>query len=158
MRSPVVLETLPLGDSVMDTDVAILSSALQAPRVSPSASIQKTLQFMQQHFVEPLSLSQLAALTNLSVLQFAAVFRREVGMPPYRYLSHLRVRVAKAMLEQGMSTASVAAEAGFFDQPHMCRHFKRVCGMTPGQYQTAVMHNPPVFVVDALSLTAAERH
>jgi AraC-like DNA-binding protein len=27
-----------------------------------------------------------------------------------------------------------ASEAGFFDQSHLSRHFKRLCGMTPGQY------------------------
>ncbi len=142
----------------MDADIAILSSTLTTGRSMPSASIEKTLQFMQLHFVEPLSLSQLAALTGLSVLQFAAVFRREVGMPPYRYLSHLRIRVAKALLEQGMPTATVAAEAGFFDQPHMYRHFKRVCGVTPGQYQARAMRSSATFAATVMSASAAERH
>lgn len=115
-------------------------SSLGIRQASPSASIQQVLQFMQQHCVEPLSLSQLAVIAGLGVLQFAALFRREVGMPPYRYLSHLRVRVAKALLEQGMPTATVAAEAGFFDQPHLYRHFKRHCGVTPGQYQATCMN------------------
>jgi transcriptional regulator GlxA family with amidase domain len=142
----------------MDDDTAILSADVTAGRSMPSDSIQKTLQFMQLHFVEPLSLNQLATIANLSVLQFAAAFRREVGMPPYRYLSHLRVRVAKALLEQGMPTAMVAAEAGFFDQPHMYRHFRRVCGVTPGQYQAAVLRAPAAFVADAMPALRAERH
>lgn len=141
----------------MDDDTAILS-ATQADRSVPSVSIQKTLQFMQLHSVEPLSLNQLAAIADLSVLQFAAAFRREVGMPPYRYLSHLRVRVAKALLEQGMPMAQVAAEAGFFDQPHMYRHFRRVCGVTPGQYQANALRAPAAFEAKAITTLHAERH
>lgn len=121
----------------MHDDAAVLSNAI-APQSRQSVVIQKTLLFMQQNFVEPVTLSQLAAIANLSLLQFSAVFRREVGMPPYRYLSHLRIRKAKDLLEQGMPISMVAAEAGFFDQPHMYRHFKRACGLTPGQYLASV--------------------
>ena len=119
------------------TDLVSVPSRTAATSAQQSASIRKTLQFMQQNLVEPLTLSQLAQIANLTLFQFTTVFRREVGMPPYRYLSHLRIGVAQALLEQGMPGALVAAEAGFFDQAHMYRHFKRVCGVTPGQYLAA---------------------
>jgi transcriptional regulator GlxA family with amidase domain len=99
-----------------------------------SAAIGRALQYMQMHLMEPLSLPQLAAVAGMGVMHFSTAFRREIGMPPYRYLSHLRVCRAQALLTQGMPLAMVAAEAGFFDQPHMYRHFRRVCGVTPGQY------------------------
>jgi transcriptional regulator GlxA family with amidase domain len=113
----------------------LFSTPAARPSPQPSASIQKVVLFMQQHLVEPMSLGQLAQIANLNLLQFTTAFRREIGMPPYRYLSHLRIRVAKELLEKGMPAALVAAEAGFFDQAHMYRHFKRVCGITPGQYR-----------------------
>jgi len=126
----------------MHEDAAVLSASLIALQSRHSASIRKTLWFMQQNYVEPITLSQLAAIANLSLLQFTMVFRREVGMPPYRYLSQFRIRKAKDLLEQGMAISVAAAEAGFFDQPHMCRHFKRACGLTPGQYLAAAMRDP----------------
>lgn len=99
-----------------------------------SASIARTLEYMRSHLNEALSLPQLAAVAGLSIFQFNVLFRREVGMPPYRYLSQLRIAAAQQLLREGMPVAMVAAESGFFDQPHLYRHFRRVCGVTPGQY------------------------
>lgn len=102
-----------------------------------SAPIQRALDHMQLHLADTLTLQELARIAGLGLMPFSAAFRREVGMPPYRYLSHLRVKRAKALLRDGLPLAMVAAEAGFFDQPHMYRHFRRVCGVTPGQYLAA---------------------
>ena len=77
--------------------------------------------------------------------------QREVGMPPYRYISHLRVQQAKALLQQGVPAAVVAAETGFFDQSHMYRHFKRVCGVTPSQFKASAIL-PPASQTDSRSL------
>ena len=45
------------------------------------------------------------------------------------------LRRAQALLRQGVPAATVASEVGFYDQSHLARCFKRVCNMTPGQYQ-----------------------
>jgi AraC-like DNA-binding protein len=37
-------------------------------------------------------------------------------------------------LRAGLPIAIVAAEAGFYDQAHLTRHFKRIVGLTPGRY------------------------
>jgi transcriptional regulator GlxA family with amidase domain len=46
------------------------------------------------------------------------------------------VRHAKSLLRAGLPIALVAAEAGFYDQAHLTRHFKRIVGLTPGRYAT----------------------
>jgi AraC-like DNA-binding protein len=99
-------------------------------------SMEPVLAHIQTHIAEPLSLERLAALTGLSIWRFATVFRERVGMPPHRYVSQLRVKHAQALLRKGVSVASVASEAGFYDQSHLARRFKRECGMTPTQYQS----------------------
>jgi AraC-like DNA-binding protein len=43
-----------------------------------------------------------------------------------------------ALLHEGLAPAHVAGAAGFYDQSHLSRHFKSVCGMTPGQYAARV--------------------
>jgi AraC-like DNA-binding protein len=57
-------------------------------------------------------------------------------MAPHRYVSLQRVHHAQALLRQGATLASAASESGFCDQSHLSRRFKRLCGMTPGQYQS----------------------
>lgn len=93
------------------------------------------LDHIAAHLVEPLPLGELAAITGLSVWRFATVFRERIGVAPHRYVSLQRVQHAQALLRQGATLAIAASESGFCDQSHLSRRFKRLCGMTPGQYQ-----------------------
>jgi transcriptional regulator GlxA family with amidase domain len=68
------------------------------------------------------------------VFRFATVFRRHYGVPPYQYLCRLRIEHARHLLRQGTPPVIVAMESGFFDQSHLSKHFKRLCGTTPGRY------------------------
>ena len=99
--------------------------------------MQRALQHIEQHLGQPLSLAELAALAGLSVWRFATVFRQQMGLSPHRYICRLRVELAQALIRAGMPPATVASEAGFYDQSHLSRHFKTWCGMTPGQYLTS---------------------
>jgi transcriptional regulator GlxA family with amidase domain len=55
-------------------------------------------------------------------------------MTPHAYQTHLRVRHARFLLRTGLPIAHTATEAGFYDQAHLTRHFKRIVGIPPGQY------------------------
>jgi len=97
-------------------------------------AIRRALAIMQANFAEPLTVAQLAAVSGLSPCRFVTVFRRQVGVPPHQYLCRLRVAHARDLLRRGVSAAETATEAGFFDQSHLSRHFKRICGVTPGRF------------------------
>jgi AraC-like DNA-binding protein len=84
-----------------------------------------------------LPLPLLADLVQLSVGRFVTVFRLTVGVTPHRYISLKRIRRAQWLLRQGQSPAMTAHECGFYDQSHLTRCLKSVCGMTPRQFQTA---------------------
>lgn len=99
------------------------------------AAVRLAQEFLETHYADNISLSQLAELVNLSPYYFSRVFSRTVGIPPHTYLTQRRVERAKVLLTLGLSIAQVAAETGFVDQSHLTRHFKRIVGVTPGQYQ-----------------------
>ena len=99
-----------------------------------SLSFEDVVGFIDAHLADPLPLSTLAALGGLSVWRFATVFRIRTGEPPQRYILRRRIERAQALLREGMPPSCVALETGFYDQSHLHRHFKRLCGMTPGQY------------------------
>lgn len=109
---------------------------------TPSRSLAPVLAHIDAHLGEPLPLEGLAAITGLSVWRFATVFRERMGVAPHRYVSLLRVRRAQDLLRQGATVASAASESGFCDQSHLSRRFKRLCGMTPGQYQARQQATP----------------
>jgi transcriptional regulator GlxA family with amidase domain len=58
-------------------------------------------------------------------------------MPPHLYLTGRRVDMARRMLLAGMRPADVATAAGFYDQPHLTRHFRRMLGTSPARYAHA---------------------
>ncbi|WP_186097991.1 helix-turn-helix domain-containing protein [Burkholderia gladioli] len=101
---------------------------------SVSSAIDEVLRTIDASFAQPLSLDMLAAVAGLSVSRFTARFRNEVGLSPHRYLCLVRVRRAQDLLCDGLAPSLVATEVGFFDQSHLCRHFRRVLGVTPRDF------------------------
>lgn len=91
---------------------------------------------LRDRLAEAVTLDDLAALARLNKFHLLEVFRRDVGVSPHVYLTHLRVHEAKRLLAGGRPIAEVAHAVGFSDQSHLNRQFKRlVMGVTPGQYQ-----------------------
>lgn len=96
--------------------------------------MQRVVRHIEQNLSQPLTLNELAQLAGLSIWRFATVFRQQIGISPHRYICRLRVERARELMRGGLSAASAASEAGFYDQSHLSRHFKTVCGVTPGQF------------------------
>ncbi|MCU0541427.1 MAG: AraC family transcriptional regulator [Oscillatoriaceae cyanobacterium Prado104] len=79
-----------------------------------------------------LSLSELAAIVQLSPYHFAHLFKASTGISPHQYLIRCRVDRAKQLLILGnLSIAAVAQTVGFASQGHFTSHFKRLVGLTP---------------------------
>lgn len=90
---------------------------------------------LHARMVDPPSLGELAALVGTSRFALLRAFRARYGLPPHAYLNQLRVRHARALLDDGVRAAAVAVAVGFADQSHLSRHFRRLVGLTPGRYQ-----------------------
>lgn len=93
-------------------------------------------EYLNANYADAISLEQLATIANLKPLRLLRVFQKEVGLPPHAYLVQVRVSRAKAMLARNISISQVAFDTGFTDQSHLHRHFKRLVGVTPGQYMS----------------------
>src|SRR5262249_53230076 len=63
------------------------------------------------------------------------LFRSTTGLPPHSYLVQLRVMRARQLLGKGAPITVAAFEAGFADQSHLTRAFKRVMGFSPGRFR-----------------------
>ncbi len=87
-----------------------------------------------RNFAEQLTLRDIERSSGYSVYQIIRTFRRRLGITPHAYLIRMRLHHVVERLLQGDTIAGAAAEAGFADQSHMTRHFKRVFGTTPRQY------------------------
>jgi AraC family transcriptional regulator len=86
--------------------------------------------YVLAHIDEPIEVSALAAMADRSPFHFSRVFKRSVGVTPHRYVVHLRLERAAALLREGQaSLAEVAARTGFADQSHLSRWARRVYGV-----------------------------
>jgi AraC-like DNA-binding protein len=112
--------------------------ALQRLQGAIHPSVARAIAYIDEHLDERpderLPLNELAARAGLSTSRFSTVFRKHAGVSPLRYICRLRVERVQALLVEGEAPASAALVAGFYDQSHLCRHFKNMCGMTPTQF------------------------
>lgn len=102
-------------------------------------AIRQAIALMEANFATKLTGDEVARATGLSRSHFARLFHRFVGLAPHDYLLRCRLRNAQKLLstDEGRSIADVAAEAGFADQAHLARHFRRAFGKSPQQFRRA---------------------
>jgi AraC family transcriptional regulator len=105
----------------------------------PSSKLRGIVAYIEDHLDVGLTLADLAAVARLSPYHFARQFRAATGLPPHQFVLARRIDRAKQLLQggDGSSLSEVAARAGFSDQSQFSRHFKRLVGVTPGQFRTS---------------------
>lgn len=99
------------------------------------AAVGRVKAYLRAHYAEPVTIDQLAGITQLNRAHLMRTFTRTVGMPPYTYLTQIRVERAKDHLAAGRPPAETALAVGFADQSHLNRHFKKLTGTTPRLYR-----------------------
>lgn len=104
------------------------------PTLRAPSQVRRVRDYIDAHFQRNLTLNELASLAGRSPFYLARLFQRHVGLPPHSYQITRRVQFAKGLIRQGESLADVATTAGFTDQSHLTRHFKKVLGVTPGRF------------------------
>ena len=114
-----------------------LSPSLQLYKGGLSAShLNHVLDYIEQRLVENLGLSDLAAITGLSIYHFARQFRQSTGVSPYQYVLQRKIERAKQfLLDPKKSVLEASARTGFVDQSHFTKVFRRLVGVTPTEFR-----------------------
>ena len=96
----------------------------------------RALSYVRSHFVERISLDEVARVVHLSPSYFSRLFKAETGRTFSEYLQALRIEQAKSFLRRkDCSMTDIAEQTGFFDQSHFIKSFKQATGVTPGLYR-----------------------
>ena len=113
----------------------------QAERSVPSprstAALQRVRDLLDAEYARTVTIRELADEAGLSTFHLIRVFRASFGLPPYKYLEHVRIQQARRLIRHGLPLTHVVHATGFSDQSHLTRYFKRIVGVTPGRYARA---------------------
>ncbi len=103
--------------------------------IEPEQQLERAARYIDAHCTEALTLGAICAAAGLSPSYLIRSFKRRYGMTPHAYLLNRRIQRSQQWLRQGRGLAEVALAAGFADQAHFQRSFKRHLAATPGQYR-----------------------
>lgn len=97
------------------------------------------LEQLRAEFDRPQRLHDLALAMNLHPGRLSRSFRRATGKTIGGYVRDLRVQyLLRQLSASDAPICELAAAAGFFDQSHCTREFKRATGLTPADYRNTV--------------------
>ena len=100
-----------------------------------SPSLARAAEFIRQNCTRSLKLQEICAEVDLSASHLIRSFKDVYGLTPHAYQVNCRIEFCRSQLRRGRPIADVALAAGFSDQAHLQRIFKRVVAATPGQYR-----------------------
>lgn len=110
--------------------------SLKAPhKMTELRAVETCKAYLAGRLDQNVSLVDLAREARMDRFQLVRAFSRIVGMPPHEWHVQQRIHRCVELLGKGQSVADVAANTGFADQAHLTRMFKRIRGITPGQYR-----------------------
>jgi AraC family transcriptional regulator len=104
----------------------------------PPHWLRRVVDRLNEEFAENLTSEELAIEAGVHPVHLASVFRRFYRETIGEYVQTRRVTHASTLLLKGeMSLADIAYSAGFSDQSHFNRVFKRITGLTPGAFRNS---------------------
>jgi len=120
---------------------AVSVQTIREPRTSPSiarpgldARLVRAREMIERTVFENMPVEGIAEEVGLSTFTLIRRFKREYGTSPHAWRMQARANAAAKCLRDKVPLCEAAASCGFCDQAHMSRIFKKVFGVTPGQY------------------------
>lgn len=111
--------------------------AQESPAALPQASdaLEQVAVYLRTHCTADISLERLCQQSGYSAGHLIRAFKQHFGLTPHAYLINQRIQLGQKSLKEGHSIVEAALSAGFNDQPHFQRTFKRLVAATPNQYR-----------------------
>lgn len=105
----------------------------------PPGWISQVVDLLRARYSDHLTLAEIAAGVSVHPVHLAREFRRFEGCTIGEYIRQLRIdQACRELKDSNQSLAAIAVDAGFADQSHFSKTFKRLVGMTPVEYRTTI--------------------
>lgn len=111
-----------------------LLSAEESRATITSRTARRARDALECQLHRPPSIVALAQQLGTNRFSLMRAFKRQYGITPHAFALRLRIERARHRIAGGGELGEVAHELGFADQPHLTRVFKKIVGITPGEY------------------------
>jgi AraC family chemosensory pili system transcriptional regulator ChpD len=125
-------------------DVPLEAPVVLLERTEPHPAVSKVQSIIRDQCADRMHISELAQQVALDMRYLISLFKLATGVTPHQFQIAMRVELARALLQQHLPLCEVAARAGFADQSHLNRHFRRQYGFTPGEFRESVVTQPSI--------------
>lgn len=122
---------------------ALMRSLAQKPAPplpKPTERLKEMADYLRDHAADDISLETLCLRFGYSAGHLIRAFKQYSGFTPHGYLINCRIQLGQLELKDGQPIAEAALKAGFSDQPHFQRTFKRLVAATPDQYRRTLLN------------------
>ena len=130
---------------IFEASVRICKTIYQHVQVNPpkteassfNVGTFKTMMiFIQEHYMEKISLEDIAKSGNVGKTLCAKLFKKYVSKTPGEYLIHYRIQKSIELLtDTNMSTTEISYATGFSSASHYTKTFRELMGCTPLKYR-----------------------
>ncbi len=110
------------------------------PLPKTPANLQALADYLRDHAAEEVSLDSLCERSGYSPGHLIRAFKHYSGFTPHGYQINCRIQLGQLELKRGKPIAEAALNAGFADQPHFQRTFKKLVAATPNQYRQTLLN------------------
>lgn len=98
--------------------------------------VRSAIEYVTSHIDQPFIVKDMAVHLNCHPDFLSKRFKQHTGMELRTYLNHARVERAKRLLENPkLDIGDAAEQSGFSDRVHFSKVFRRITGLTPGEFQ-----------------------
>lgn len=114
--------------------------ATQPSKVSRiQLAVLRAERHLNDHYREPIQVESLAMKLGVAYSHFRRAFRAHTGLSPWRYVVHLRLTRARALMAASDSTLEdIASRTGFNTGFHLSKSFKQAYGLAPDRWRKAL--------------------
>ncbi|PJZ45915.1 helix-turn-helix transcriptional regulator [Leptospira brenneri] len=96
--------------------------------------IEMAIKKIKKEIPSPVTLTELSEISGISTDRFMHLFKENMGIPLRQYLLWQRLHIAAKLLQSGENLTTASHAAGFSDQAHLSRTFKKMFGVKPSLF------------------------